>query len=104
MGSLEVPGAGRKLSQRRYSQGWRANEQDKVQHTRVARARKQNFSEIRNDCLKKGILWEDPDFPAANSSIYFSYDCGDQFEWKRPGVCIHPCETPQSIFSVFFFF
>jgi hypothetical protein len=32
----------------------------------------QKYSNIKSSCLKKGILWEDPEFPANNKSLFFS--------------------------------
>jgi len=44
----------------------------------------QNFEEIRAACLETGQLWEDPEFPADDASIFFSKSA-DGLEWLRPG-------------------
>lgn len=44
------------------------------------------YKELKQDCLRRGILFEDPDFPACNSSIFFSEKPPIPFIWKRPGV------------------
>lgn len=47
-----------------------------------------SFEEIRQDCLRRGILFEDPDFPAADDSLFYSQSVPINFEWKRPKVCL----------------
>ncbi|XP_054281756.1 calpain-A isoform X3 [Macrosteles quadrilineatus] len=44
----------------------------------------QDFYKIRDECLAEGKLWEDPEFEAADSSIFFSRGPPKPFEWKRP--------------------
>jgi calpain len=46
----------------------------------------QDFYELRNDCLARGVLFEDSEFPPADSSLFFSHRPDRHFEWKRPGV------------------
>ena len=43
-----------------------------------------SYENIRDACLKDGVLFEDPDFPAVNKTMYFSKEPPRQFEWKRP--------------------
>ena len=76
------------VSFQRYHTGWQSREQERMP-TRVARITKQHYSDIRAECLEQGGLFEDPDFPATNRSIYYSYDPGVQFKWMRPtvGLC-----------------
>ncbi|XP_063418654.1 calpain-9-like [Mytilus trossulus] len=45
---------------------------------------KSNFDNIRSECLRRRILYEDPDFPAKDSSIYYSRTLPYRIEWKRP--------------------
>ena len=47
--------------------------------------KKQKYSSIRSECLSKGTLFEDPEFPANNKSIFFS-KIDNEIEWKRPKV------------------
>lgn len=47
-----------------------------------------NFAAERDRCLREKKLFEDPEFPAADSSIYFSKPPKKHIEWKRPGVCV----------------
>ncbi|XP_041820264.1 calpain-9 [Chelmon rostratus] len=50
-----------------------------------------SFEQLRQECLQKGVLFEDPDFPAADSSLFFSQSVPVQFEWKRPTeLCSNP--------------
>lgn len=44
----------------------------------------QDFYKIRDDCLRNSILWEDPEFPAVDKSLYYSKLPDRHFEWKRP--------------------
>lgn len=46
-----------------------------------------SFEQLRQECLQKGVLFEDPDFPAADASLFFSQSVPVQIEWKRPKVC-----------------
>ncbi|KAK9510517.1 hypothetical protein O3M35_005286 [Rhynocoris fuscipes] len=51
----------------------------------------QDFNKLRDQCLDKGVLFEDPDFPATDSSIFYSKLPPKPFEWKRPGeICNDP--------------
>ena len=45
---------------------------------------KLSYENIVKSCTKDGCLWEDPDFPAENSSLGDSAAKG--IEWKRPKV------------------
>ncbi|XP_062400197.1 calpain-9 [Sardina pilchardus] len=50
-----------------------------------------SFEEIRQDCLRRNVLFEDPDFPAADSSLFYSQSVPINFEWKRPKeICANP--------------
>ncbi|RVE76698.1 hypothetical protein OJAV_G00011230 [Oryzias javanicus] len=52
------------------------------------------FEQLRRECLQKGVLFEDPDFPAVDSSLFFSQSVPVQIEWKRPKEI---CENPKFI-------
>ncbi|KAM4611413.1 calpain-9 [Polymixia lowei] len=54
----------------------------------------QSFEQLRQECLRKNILFEDPDFPAVDSSLFYSQSVPVQFEWKRPKEL---CENPKFI-------
>uniref|UniRef100_A0A8C9U4F7 Calpain 9 n=1 Tax=Serinus canaria TaxID=9135 RepID=A0A8C9U4F7_SERCA len=43
------------------------------------------YEQLKQECLRTGILFEDPDFPACNSSLFFSENPAIPFVWKRPG-------------------
>lgn len=45
----------------------------------------QDYYQIRNDCLASGKLFEDPEFPAKTSSVFFSKTA--DIMWQRPSVC-----------------
>lgn len=69
---------------RRYCKGCRATDQDKAL-TRTAQAQAQGakFKEIRDELLKSGKLWEDPEFPARTESIG---EGRDDLKWMRATV------------------
>jgi len=69
---------------KRYSKGWRDPEQDSKIKTRVARVQTQNYNEIRAECLSRGLLFEDRDFPAVDTSVYYSQSLPHSFKWMRP--------------------
>uniref|UniRef100_A0A8B9DZ61 Calpain 9 n=1 Tax=Anser cygnoides TaxID=8845 RepID=A0A8B9DZ61_ANSCY len=43
------------------------------------------YEELKQDCLRRGSLFEDPDFPASDASLFFSEKPPVPFLWKRPG-------------------
>uniref|UniRef100_A0A3Q3MGC9 Calpain 9 n=1 Tax=Mastacembelus armatus TaxID=205130 RepID=A0A3Q3MGC9_9TELE len=50
-----------------------------------------SFEQLRRECLQKGVLFEDPDFPAKDSSLFFSESVPVNVEWKRPKeICSDP--------------
>ncbi|XP_044292780.1 calpain-3 isoform X1 [Varanus komodoensis] len=56
--------------------------------------KEKTFHELHRKCLEKKILYEDPDFPANDSSLFFSQKLPVKFEWKRP---LEICENPRFI-------
>lgn len=46
----------------------------------------QSFEQLRQGCLQSRTLFEDADFPASNSSLFYSERPQVPFVWKRPGV------------------
>lgn len=51
---------------------------DAVPHNKIP------YSDIKRHCLKEGVLFEDPDFPAVDDSLFFSKKPPRPFAWKRP--------------------
>ncbi|XP_076800345.1 calpain-9-like isoform X3 [Clavelina lepadiformis] len=50
-----------------------------------------SYDEIKQECLRKNILFEDPEFPADLESLFFSQRPSKRFEWKRPSeICDDP--------------
>ncbi|KAL7025041.1 hypothetical protein ACKWTF_013312 [Chironomus riparius] len=43
-----------------------------------------SFERIKNECKRKGVLWEDPDFPAVQTSVFYHQTPPFTFQWKRP--------------------
>lgn len=51
----------------------------------------QDFYQIRSQCLVSGTLFEDPEFPAVDSSLQFSKRPDRRIEWLRPHeICDEP--------------
>ena len=48
--------------------------------------RLKTFLELRDKYVHKKVLFEDPLFPADESSLYYSSKSPMKFEWKRPSV------------------
>ncbi|XP_055014496.1 calpain-9 [Boleophthalmus pectinirostris] len=53
-----------------------------------------SFEELRSECLQTGALFQDPDFPAEDKSLFFSESVPVNFEWKRPKEL---CSDPEFI-------
>jgi len=49
----------------------------------------QNFDELRNQCLKKNIEFDDPEFQPYNLSVSHQDLQKNQIEWLRPKVSIY---------------
>lgn len=53
-----------------------------------------DYERIKRACQKRGELWEDPDFPATQTSVFYHQKPPFQFVWKRPKeVCAKPVFT-----------
>ncbi|XP_072311736.1 calpain-3b isoform X2 [Eucyclogobius newberryi] len=53
--------------------------------------RLKTFLELRDKYVKKKVLFEDPLFPANDSSLFYSQKPPMKFEWKRPSeICDDP--------------
>jgi len=48
----------------------------------------QDYEKIRSKCLENGELFEDPEFPAEDPSVFFSRSERRSFQWLRPHVSI----------------
>uniref|UniRef100_H2VAL0 Calpain-3 n=1 Tax=Takifugu rubripes TaxID=31033 RepID=H2VAL0_TAKRU len=56
--------------------------------------RLKTFLELRDKYVKKKVIFEDPLFPANDSSLFYSHKPPMKIEWKRPSEI---CENPQFI-------
>ncbi|NXC52010.1 CAN5 protein, partial [Aleadryas rufinucha] len=54
--------------------------------------RDQKYHELKEQCLQQGRLFEDPEFPASDESLYYDSAPGGKVEWKRPKDL---CEDPR---------
>ncbi|XP_077993583.1 calpain-1 catalytic subunit-like [Glandiceps talaboti] len=43
----------------------------------------QDYDEIKRECLEKGILWEDPTFPADDTSLFYKEKLPYDITWTR---------------------
>jgi len=48
----------------------------------------QDFEVLRDQCIQRGALFEDPDFDTVDSSLFYSKSPDKRFEWRRPSVSI----------------
>lgn len=46
------------------------------------------YERIKRSCLKRGELWEDPEFPATQASVFYHQTPPFNFQWKRPKVSV----------------
>ncbi|XP_009699452.1 PREDICTED: calpain-3 isoform X2 [Cariama cristata] len=60
----------------------------------ITRVKEKTYEELHKKCLEKNILYEDPDFPPNESSLFYSQKIPIKFEWKRPREI---CENPRFI-------
>ncbi|XP_006130420.1 calpain-3 isoform X2 [Pelodiscus sinensis] len=60
----------------------------------IIRVKEKTFEELHKKCLEKKILYEDPDFPPNESSLFYNQKLPVKFEWKRPPEI---CENPRFI-------
>ncbi|XP_077778353.1 calpain-6 [Podarcis muralis] len=44
----------------------------------------QNYFELKRQCLEEGKLFEDPEFPACDASLFYNTPPQGRVEWKRP--------------------
>lgn len=49
----------------------------------------QTYQELKLECQQKETLFEDCDFPASDSSLFYSEKPPVSFVWKRPGVSLN---------------
>ncbi|XP_063920490.1 calpain-A-like isoform X2 [Zophobas morio] len=52
----------------------------------------QDYYELRDECLANGTLFEDPEFPPTNSSLFYSQRPDRRYVWKRPAEIV---DNPQ---------
>lgn len=52
----------------------------------------QNYSALKRACLRRKVLFEDPNFPATDDSLYYKGAPGPTVRWKRPKVSV--CSDP----------
>uniref|UniRef100_A0A8C9PS02 Calpain-9 n=1 Tax=Spermophilus dauricus TaxID=99837 RepID=A0A8C9PS02_SPEDA len=64
------------------------------QDARTIHSSGQSFEQLRQGSLQTGSLFEDVDFPANNTSLFYSERPQVPFEWKRPGEIV---EKPEFI-------
>lgn len=48
----------------------------------------QNYFELKRQCLEEGKLFEDPEFPACDASLFYNTPPQGRVEWKRPQVFV----------------
>ena len=48
----------------------------------------QNYSALKRACLRRKVLFEDPNFPATDDSLYYKGTPGPAVRWQRPKVSV----------------
>ena len=71
----------------RYSQGWGSVRESRPPAKPGLALTGKSYEDVKAECLKSGALYEDPDFPATDVSVFYSRKPPRSFEWKRPTVC-----------------
>lgn len=89
-GSIQPASASNLEAGTRYAPGWGSRFEAK-RAAAVGRSDGRTYEEIRAQCLQENCLFEDSDFPANDSSIFFSRKPPRPFVWKRPQeICADP--------------
>lgn len=57
------------------------------------------YSRVTKACNERGELWEDPDFPASQTSVFYHQTPPFTFTWRRPTVSAVPYSNPLSSLS-----
>uniref|UniRef100_A0A4W4FU96 Calpain 6 n=1 Tax=Electrophorus electricus TaxID=8005 RepID=A0A4W4FU96_ELEEL len=52
----------------------------------VAVYRNQHYDVLKRECQESRMLFEDPEFPCINSSLFYRNPLPGRVEWKRPGM------------------
>uniref|UniRef100_A0A8C9EIQ4 Calpain-3 n=1 Tax=Pavo cristatus TaxID=9049 RepID=A0A8C9EIQ4_PAVCR len=60
----------------------------------IIKVKEKTYEELHKKCLEENILYEDPDFPPNETSLFYSQKVPIKFEWKRPREI---CENPRFI-------
>ncbi len=55
----------------------------------------QNYTELKTECLQNGTLFEDPVFPAKNSSIFYTKPVPKGVRWMRPDEIVRLNYAPK---------
>lgn len=55
----------------------------------VSPYKNQHYAELKKNCINSKKLYEDPEFPANNASLFYRKRPPGVVQWKRPGVCGH---------------
>lgn len=72
-------------TRRRYSTGWPSSGRGS-QKPLGPKLKGMKYEEIKAMCLKEGKLFEDPDFDAVDSILYYDSPTDKRYVWQRPKV------------------
>lgn len=70
----------------RYSTGWGSRRESRPPPGPPLELEGKTYKEVKELCRRENRLFEDPDFPADDSSLVYSGRPGRSIEWKRPHV------------------
>ena len=60
--------------------------EDRVKNFGIINMSAIDYEAIVHHCVKTGELWEDPEFPAVQASVFYHQTPPFSFQWKRPHV------------------
>lgn len=55
----------------------------------------QDFYTLRDRCIESGSLFEDPEFPASDRSLFYTRYAESGYEWKRPDLICGANDRPR---------
>lgn len=80
-----------KKTEARYNRGWSSIRKPESTSVLPVHPEGKSYDEVRQECLNSNSLFEDPDFPAYDTSIFYSRTPPRPFVWKRPPeICGNP--------------
>lgn len=61
----------------------------RIMFSAVVPYKNQHYDALKKECLENKKLFEDPEFPCTNASLFYKTPLSGRVEWKRPKVSDH---------------